>query len=129
MWAVLAQASDYGLDDYLHDIIVTGGTIAVSLIGGGYLLHCRTKREIRGISESIQTNHGKRPGEYLEMVADIKEDVAAIRMNQADMKVDLADVKDDVSDLKGAFTEHQAQDADNFGELKGDIAALRGEKD
>lgn len=61
----------------------------------------------------VETNHGKRPGEYIELIADL---------------VDIAKggaTKEDVQALHGALTEHTKADAENFEALRSSIEELK----
>lgn len=52
----------------------------------------------------LKTNHGKRPGEYLEMVADVQVDVQALAHK--------------VDKVIALIADHTVQDATNFSELR-----------
>ena len=60
----------------------------------------------KGTRDDIQTNHGKRPGEYLEMSADIPE----IAMRVSNIEAEQAKVAQELA-------AHTIQDATNFGLL------------
>jgi hypothetical protein len=62
------------------------GTIILA-VGGIYA--ARVGRSVKAVHEEVRTNHGKRAGEYLEMVPDM-------------MKL---------------LAEHTVQDADQFGQI------------
>jgi hypothetical protein len=95
---------------------VTGSSymdLAIAMVGvvGLYVQNRRTSKKVSAVQEDIATNHGRKPFEYLEMVADLKEDMAEARIRTANIHTLLVD-------QRRMLEEHTAQDEKNFTELK-----------
>lgn len=99
-----------GLSEAVQVALVTGLFSVVGLLVTGTFAILQVRRKASDAEAAIRTNHGLRPGEYLEMVADVK--------------VMVADLSVSVSDLKHALVEHTAADAEHFGELHADLRAV-----
>lgn len=80
------------MDDAALASIVVALISTIGLIVNGVIANRRTKN----LQSDLQTNHGKRPGEYLEMIHDVRESQL---------------------DLKKALIEHTEQDSQRFEEL------------
>lgn len=62
------------------------------------------------VDRKTETNHGRTPGEYLEMVLEVKDGVL-------DLKQSFVDVKGQVVNLHEQLSAHTEQDARNFEDL------------
>lgn len=62
------------------------------------------RKKLNEVDRKLTTNHGKDAYEYLEMVAEVKDEMADLKLGQAE--------------LKEALLEHTAQDSQNFEDLK-----------
>lgn len=71
----------------------------------------RVEGTVDSIHSDIQTNHGKKPFEYLEMIADVQKD-------QLDMKLDALENRRLLVEHAQALVEHTEHDTRNFNELK-----------
>ena len=71
----------------------------------------RSRKAVGDLTDKVQTNHGKEPFEYLEMVAEVREAV-----NQS---------RDDVKQLVMLLARHTEQDAENFQAIDRKLEALR----
>lgn len=69
-----------------------------------------SKAAVDTLTEKVQTNHGKEPREYLEMVMEVRD---MVRVN-----------RDDQSALVRMIAEHTLQDERNFAALRSEIKAL-----
>lgn len=106
-----ANSQDYGVDDILFSLVAQVGAIIASVVGAYAVLHRKTREELKGIRQEVATNHGLRAGEYLEMIADVSEDMSKARIDMAELKV--------------LFAEHQSQDDANFAAVRRGIQSLR----
>ena len=77
---------------------------------------------VSDIKSDIQTNHGKKPYEYLEMIADIHSGLV-------DNKLDIIETKHLIAKQAELMDEHLAQDAVNFTEIKSMFRKLTEEND
>lgn len=58
--------------------ILSAVILAIAGIVVALVQQVRTQRKVSEVHDALKTNHGKRPGEYLEMVGELSEQVAKI---------------------------------------------------
>lgn len=93
----------------------------VTQLGALALLFAQNRRQeaaVTTLTEKVQTNHGKEPREYLEMIADVREVVEHIAQGQRAVSLEQ-------NALARLVAEHTLQDDRNFSALRDEIAALR----
>lgn len=101
--------------DVVVALLIVAGIVIPSVLA--WLNSRRTKKD-------IQTNHGKKPYEYLEMVNDVHEGLIEMRTAQLDMRQDQLDMKDMLADHAKALADHTDQDAERFDGLRELISEL-----
>lgn len=84
--------------------ILSAVILAIAGIVVALVQQVRTQRKVSEVHDALKTNHGKRPGEYLEMVGDLAEQVTRL-----DRKVDT---------VAGTLADHTVADAVNFEEQR-----------
>lgn len=102
------------------DVAITFIATLPAIIAAVLMIGKRMKRvegTVDNIQSNIQTNHGKKPSEYLEMIADIKQHSLETRMDALEMK-------SLVVEQAAALHDHTVNDAKNFDELKSLITKL-----
>lgn len=72
----------------------------------------RANRHARNVDKKTDTNHGKEPWEYLEMIQDVKDLALAT-------KATVLETKHTVLKLEDSFRDHSQLDTENFEELRG----------
>lgn len=92
-------------EDWAQIIAAVGGSIV--LIVGAWNARAVSRRTT-SLETAVATNHGKRPGEYLEMVGEMKFDLALMN-GKLDRMVEI-------------LADHTTQDAENFKVLRHMIA-------
>lgn len=104
--------------DVAQQFMLTIGVVMSALFA---YLSARRSREgtdsIREQNDALHTNHGLRPGEYLEMIGD----VVTLAKNAA-TKDELKSLEDRMGQL---LDDHTAQDYENFQLLHSEIEELR----
>lgn len=109
----------FGLSDVVAAAALTAiGTVLVAVVGGAVALIQMLFTQ-RKMAKDIKTNHGKKPFEYLEMVAEVHESVVEVKE-----LVQIQAVQMDV--LTQQLAEHTVADAVNFAALQQSIAAVGG---
>lgn len=92
--------------------LATGAVTVLTAVG---IATRQSARHVKGVRRDLETNHGKRPGEYLEMVADVKvgQDIVSAQL----------------SNLTAHLVAHAELDAKNFKELREllEVKAPKGE--
>lgn len=102
------------------DVIITFIATLPAIIAAVLMIGKRMKRvegTVDGIQADIQTNHGKKAFEYLEMIADIHEE-------SLNNRIEILETKRLILDHAAALDEHTTHDASNFNELKNLITEL-----
>lgn len=96
------------------DVIITFIATLPAIIGAVVMIGRKMKKmdaSVSDIKSDIQTNHGKKPYEYLEMIADVQNGLV-------DNKLDIIETKHLVVKQAELMDQHLAQDAENFEEIK-----------
>lgn len=102
------------------DVIITFIATLPAIIAAVIMIGKRMKRvegTVDGIQADIQTNHGKKAFEYLEMIADVHE-------QSLNNRIEILETKKLMLDHAEALSEHTTHDAENFNALKGLITEL-----
>jgi formylmethanofuran dehydrogenase subunit B len=105
------------------DIIITFIATFPAIITSIVMISKRMKRvegTVDSIHSDIQTNHGKKPFEYLEMIADVQKE-------QIDNKLDMLENRRLLVEHAQMLVEHTEHDSKNFNELKELILELNKE--
>jgi len=81
----------------------------------------RSKVHAKGARDDIATNHGKRPGEYLEMVGDVKNEQVIHGARLDALALSVGDIRENgskpLADLDARFTAHVVQEAKDIAEV------------
>lgn len=93
--------------------------IIIAVIGvvgtlGSAWLSLKAKQAAEKVDRKTETNHGKEPWEYLEMVQDVKDGLIDVRADVLGMRENLHRTARTQEDLHVAFIEHTAQNAENL---------------
>jgi hypothetical protein len=80
--------------------------VAIAIAG---FFSWRSAKRAKSVDVKTETNHGKSPGEYLEMVLDVKEAVLEVRDGQLE--------------LREKFDAHTEQDRVNFERIQALVEA------
>ena len=91
-----------------HMVSAISENFAIALLGAGVTLVVSLVAlfgQLASIKASVKTNHGKRPGEYLEMIAELLEGQG---------------------EIKAQLDAHTTQDAERFDELTERLDELTG---
>ena len=102
------------------DVAITFIATLPAIIAAVLMIGKRMKRvegTVDGIQADIQTNHGKKAFEYLEMIADIHEE-------SLNNRIEILETKRLMLDHAAALDDHTVHDAENFNELKSLITEL-----
>lgn len=87
--------------------IAVAGITAVGMGTLPALLTARLGRKVDRVHQEVRTNHGKPASWYLEMIADVKQDVGGLKEGQ--------------DALFGLFVDHTEVDERQFAELRREI--------
>ena len=107
------------------DVVITFIATLPAIITSIVMVSKRMKRvegTVDSIHSDIQTNHGKKPFEYLEMIADVQKE-------QLDNKLDMLENRRLLVEHAQALVEHTEHDTKNFNELKELMLQLNKEND
>lgn len=78
--------------------------VLAAIVTGGFAVWCElVRRKINTLTSKVQTNHGKEPFEYLEMIAEVKAGQDKV---------------------VGLIAEHTVQDSVNFKIMDNRLAAI-----
>jgi peptidoglycan hydrolase CwlO-like protein len=109
-----------------HDIIIQVIISITTILGVLIPLMVKGRKRdenIKTIDRKLTTNHGKEAREYLELIADVHDDVQDLKASVRDVKAEQRDAKEEHAALCKELTDHTASDSTNFAaimeELKG----------
>lgn len=97
--------------------------VIIAIIGvigtlGSAWLALKAKQAAENVDRKTETNHGKEPWEYLEMVQDVRNDVLDLKNDVLHMRESSLRTARAQEDLHAALIEHTAQDSENFDTLR-----------
>lgn len=109
----LAEASLAALTSVVIALVTVAGVLGAAYLSyraarEARLGRAELKSDVADVAAMVTTNHGKRPGEYLEQIADLRTEVGLLA-HQVDRSMSLVFDK---------LVEHTAQDAENFAALR-----------
>lgn len=116
-------------------IMIIPGTVAAIVSLKNRKTAQSADRKIDRLASDVETNHGERPGFYLEMVQEVKEIVDDVR---AELRVFRHEINETVetqgAEINERIDRHTQQDDERFGEIKlmirgvdGEVSDLEGE--
>lgn len=89
---------------------------ALGLIVNTYI-SLGTRKAAENIDRKTETNHGRSPGQYLEMVMEVRDQVLDVRDDILAVRRSQMSVEQSQDDLHEALIQHTAQDSENFDQL------------
>lgn len=90
----------------------------------GWVQMSKLNRKVDDLHSAMNTNHGKRPGEYLEMVAEIATRQAHMVEGVAHMSERQVAMAKNIGHITDALNEHTVQDERRFAEIQQSIHEL-----
>lgn len=96
-------------------IAIIGNMSAVTVAVAPVLLWQRKSHaKLDRLEQKVETNHGKRPGEYLEMIDDVRRQVDGLAVT----------VGEGVGELKAIMASHTAEDSERFDALNAQLSEI-----
>ena len=87
-----------------------------------YLTLRKTHKSVQTVHQEITTNHGKRAGEYIEMIPHVLAEQARVRY---ELKADEAHHDERFDTIERVLDDHRADDDDHFDQIQKTLAKLQ----
>jgi hypothetical protein len=100
-------------------LFIAGGVMTTALFG--YL----AVRDTRRGNRAIETNHGKQPREYLELIGEVHDTLKTLQTQQMTAALQRKSIEASVDTLVEVFKEHTQSDAENFAVVEAALEELK----